>query len=350
MSFSIALRPDQRNTLLDLYRRHSDPALRLRAHLILLLDQNFSWSLIAAALFCSTRTIARWKQRFEQGSIDALYGQPRGAPSRWGTRWITLLVAWVTQKCPRDFGFLRSRWCCETLALVLFQVHRVEVGRETVRRWLHQGQLVWRRPRPIVGPEDPQRAATLRKLRAVARHLADDEVIVFQDEVDINLNPKIGSMWMLQGQQATVVTPGDNEKRYLAGSLNSRTGKLITTEGYPKQGRNAELFIRHLEDLRVRLRCYRVIHVFCDNAKAHNCKKVEAYLAEHGDRIQIHYLPKRSPETNPIERVWWHLHEEITRNHRCKDMKDLLELVFAWLESKKRHQIEGSVYPLPKAG
>jgi hypothetical protein len=27
-----------------------------------------------------------------------------------------------------------------------------------------------------------------------------------------------------------------------------------------------------------------------------------------------------------------------------------LELVFAWLESKKRHQIEGSVYPLPKAG
>jgi transposase len=90
--------------------------------------------------------------------------------------------------------------------------------------------------------------------------------------------------------------------------------------------------------------------VFCDNAQAHNCKKVEAYLAEHGDRIHIHYLPKRSPDTNPIERVWWHLHEEITRNHRCKDMKELLELVFAWLGSKKRHQIEGSVYPLSKAG
>jgi transposase len=27
----------------------------------------------------------------------------------------------------------------------------------------------------------------------------------------------------------------------------------------------------------------------------------------------IHYLPKYAPETNPIERLWWHLHEAIPR-------------------------------------
>jgi transposase len=31
-------------------------------------------------------------------------------------------------------------------------------------------------------------------------------------------------------------------------------------------------------------------------------------------RIQFHFLPKYSPETNPNEQVWWHLHETITRS------------------------------------
>jgi hypothetical protein len=35
---------------------------------------------------------------------------------------------------------------------------------------------------------------------------------VFQDAVDINTNPKIGSMWMAKGHQAKVETPGNNEK------------------------------------------------------------------------------------------------------------------------------------------
>ena len=62
------------------------------------MHENFSWSLIAAVLFCSPRTIARWKRRFERGGIDALYGQTWGAPSPWGTRWIAILVKGVTPK------------------------------------------------------------------------------------------------------------------------------------------------------------------------------------------------------------------------------------------------------------
>ena len=32
-----------------------------------------------------------------------------------------------------------------------------------------------------------------------------------------------------------------------------------------------------------------------------------------------------------IERVWWHLHETITRNHRCKAMEELTSLAMEWL-------------------
>ncbi len=348
MAHCIRLKPDERATLLTYYRKASDPGLRLRAHLILLLAADHSWALIASVLFCSSRTIARWKERFEQGGVPALAGQPRGARPGWGTRWVGVLVGWVTQQLPQDFGFLGSRWCCEALVILLWEVHTVDVSRETVRRWLHQGQLVWRRPRPVVGPEDPRKKAILRQLRRLLAHLPPDETAAFQDEVDINTNPKIGSMWMRKGQQAEVPTPGTNEKRYLAGSLNWRTGALIVTESAPGQGRNAELFVRHLEDLRHRLRRYRKIHVICDNAKAHDCKAVQEYLGRWGHRIEIHYLPRYAPECNPIERLWWHLHDEITRNHRCRSMEELLRLVLEWLGDGEPYKIEGSVYPQPE--
>jgi putative transposase len=347
MDGTITLRSSERKTLLEYYRRDPRPAVRLRAHIVLLLAEGYAWSLITATLFCSTRTIARWKTRFEAEGVAALVEEHRGRPlggMQWAIDWV---LHWVVTHTPRHFGFLRSRWCCGAVVVLLAQFCHLSVSAETVRRWLHRENLVWRRPRPIVGPRDPQREEKLRRLRCLLRNLASDEIAVFQDEVDINTNPKIGCMWMLRGQQAKVETPGNNEKRYLAGSLNWRTGELIVTEGLPGEGRSSALFVRHLDDLRRHLRCYRKIHVICDNAIFHDperCRRVRQYLAEWGHRVEMHFLPKYDPSSNPIERVWWHLHEEITRNHTCKSMAELLDLTFAWLESRTPFEVERHVY------
>src|SRR5207248_2232442 len=127
--------------------------------------------------------------------------------------WAALVVGWALHQTPRDFGFYRSRWTCTVLALVVEERQGMRVSRETIRRWLHREDLVWRRPRPVLGPRDPQRDAKLRALRALLAQLPDDEIAVFADEVDINTNPKIGSMWMRRGQQAPVVTPGSYAQR-----------------------------------------------------------------------------------------------------------------------------------------
>jgi transposase len=49
----------------------------------------------------------------------------------------------------------------------------------------------------------------------------------------------------------------------------------------------------------------------------------------------LHYLPKYAPGTNPIERVWWHLHETITRNHRCRSIEELLDQVYEWANAHR---------------
>jgi transposase len=43
-------------------------------------------------------------------------------------------------------------------------------------------------------------------------------------------------------------------------------------------------------------------------------------------RASIRYLPTYAPECNPVERVWWRLHEAVTRNPRYATMEELLQL------------------------
>jgi putative transposase len=281
MKHGIDLSHEQRTALLDRSRKDPDPEVRFRSHILLLLADGHTWATVCALLFCSSRTIDRWVKRFHQEGVEGVAGPKPGRPFRFAASWVAIVVAWVTKQAPRDFGFLRGCWCCEAVALLMLREHNVEVSRETVRRWLHRGDLVYRRPRPVLGPTDEQREKRLDELRSLQAGLPDDETAVFQDEVDINTNPKIGSMGMVKGQQAEVKTPGNNEKRYLSGSIHWRTGQVFLTEGKPKQGRDTALFLAHLDELRGRLRRYRLIHVICDQATCHTSEAVAISLHEY---------------------------------------------------------------------
>ncbi len=47
----------------------------------------------------------------------------------------------------------------------------------------------------------------------------------------------------------------------------------------------------------------------------------------------LHFLPCYAPQANPIERVWWTLHEALTRNRRCATLAELLDDVHEWFEA-----------------
>jgi putative transposase len=327
MDGSIRLSAKERKACLKVYR--SARAAR-RALVLLLLANGRSYRQIGRDTLASPTLIASVKHDFERGGLArVLEAEPRSVSVAY---WLIVISRWLLSCAPRDFGFFRSRWSCELLALLLWEREGIRLSPETVRRGMHRMEFVWRRPRPVVGPRDPEHATKLRQIQRMITELPSDETVVFQDEVDVHLNPKIGPCWMVRGEQAEVVTPGNNEKRHLAGSLHWRTGRLLLSS--PGRRRDTALFIAHLDDLRRQLRGYRVIHVVCDNASFHRSGAVREFLNRHPGRIVLHYLPKYAPETNPIERVWWHLHETITRNHRCQTIDDLLTEAYDWAEAQ----------------
>jgi hypothetical protein len=116
------------------------------------------------------------------------------------------------------------------------------------------------------------------------------------------LNPKIGLDWRLRGQQKEARTLGQNQKRYLAGALDARTGRLIWVEGPRK---TSLLFLDLLYHLVTRTyRGTRRVHVILDNYGIHDSLQVRLALAtERGRRLKLHFLPHYCPDANRIERV-----------------------------------------------
>jgi len=342
MDGSIRLSPADRQAVLDSVQRGGgDHRAARRAHVLLLLADGHSGRSVTAVLYCSVELVAEVRRAFRAGGVAAaLNDRPAVRPI---PRWWASVLAWVLGRTPGAFGFRRSRWSCGTLAAAVRERLGVRVGRETVRKALHDLGLAWRRPRPVVGPADPEHDRKMRAIRRLLAALPADEVAVFQDEVQLDLNPKIGSAWMLRGLQAEVVTPGDNDRRHLAASVVAGTGTLVVSR--PTRRRNADQFLAHLADLCTRLRRWRVIHVICDNAAFHKSRAVRRWVDERGGRVVLHYLPTRAPEENPVERVFWRLHEAVTRNHRCRTIDALVRRAVDWLER------EGAANPpLPAYG
>ena len=179
-------------------------------------------------------------------------------------------------------------------------------------------------------------AAKTRRLNKVAHLVASlprHEVAVYEDEVDIHLNPKIGLDWMGLGQQKEVMTPGQNQKRYLAGALDVRTGQVHWVEAEKK---DAWLFLDLLKTLTMVYAGAREIHVILDNYKIHSSHVVGIALAHFARRVRLHFLPPYCPDHNRIERLWQDLHANVTRNHQCPGMTELMREVRYYLRKRSR--------------
>ena len=112
-----------------------------------------------------------------------------------------------------------------------------ETAKLSSRRCLHDGPRTGRYRRPtwpaqtgrLLPVARRQRDARLAQLERRSTRYSP-EIVIYADEVDIHLNPKIGPDWMLRGIQRQVITPGKNEKRYLAGALDASTRQLTWVE------------------------------------------------------------------------------------------------------------------------
>src|SRR5215211_251903 len=281
--------PQERKSLIIEMKREAKPSRRLRMHIALLAFDGLSPTEIARVLFCSRTTVYAVVSRFLREGRAAFdeHGR-RGPRPLLGEKASERLEKLLEEDSPTEHGWLRSRWSCELLALQLLRERAAAlVSRETLRRALHRLGFRWRRPRPLR-------------------------------------------------------TPGINRKAWISGALNFHTGRFHWVSGGRKDG---ELFVKLLDHLRRTYRCHKELHLATDNDGSHTSKRVRRYVEDSGGRIRLYPLPSWSPESNPVEVVWWSLHEAVSRNHECAGLDDLVELAEGYLEEGQPFRLKlGEVY------
>src|SRR5438132_1348588 len=316
-------------------RRCRDAGVRVRYLIVVNLLNGRSAYQTADVLGVHNTTGYRVADRFracgEWGLWDAREDNGR---TKLDERFLAVLYQ-VVRGTPQHYGWRRPTWTRELLVETLVRETGIRIHVTTMSRALALVQARRGRPRPTVGCPWAKAAKT-RRLNAIRHLLATlprGHVAVYEDEVDIHLNPKIGLDWMGRGQQKEVPTPGKNVKRYLAGALNPRTGQLLWVEGERK---TSALFIALLNRLLQTYADAPVIHVILDNYRIHSSKIVQAALLNFGGRVQLHFLPPYCPNDNKIERVWEDLHANVTRNHQCPNMVALMREIRYYLRKRNR--------------
>jgi transposase len=331
----IELRRRERRRLEKAMRKTRDADFRLRCQVVLNYARGLGCDRVARVLGCAPSTAVAVARRYLAEGISGLYDKRADNGIQKVDDDFRATLAKVLRRGPEAFGWERSTWSRELLALTLAELGHPEVSRTTIARALRALRAKWKSARPtVLCPwSQRKRARRIGQIRRLLGRLPRDEVAFYADEIDIHLNQKIGREWSLPGQQPVVVTPGKNEKRYVAGALNSRTKRLTWVASDRKR---SELFIALVDRLVSSYRRSKRIHLVLDNFIIHSSKKTKKALARFGDRVELHFLPPYCPNENKIERFWQTLHKQVTRNHRCRTIGQLMARVTAWLDLPPR--------------
>jgi transposase len=335
----IVLHPRTREKLRGEARRCKDADTRVRYLIVLRAGQGHSGKRIARELGCCDATVSRTLDRYEALGEAGLIDRREDNGNRKADDLYAQTVLWILQRTPLEHGHRRPTW---TQALLIETARRctgVSVSRRTMGRLLKGLKVRRGRPKPTA-PCPWSKARKDRRvamIHALIESLPPDQACVWEDEADLDLNPRIGLDYMLTGTQRTVPTPGKNVKRYLAGAMDATTDRVMWVKG---QRKNSRLFIELLKKLRVEYADRKVIHVICDNYCIHGSKQTRAWLAEHGGKFRLHFLPPYCPDDNRIERkVWREMHANVTVNHRCETIDELIgEVVHHLMTHNRRNR------------
>lgn len=319
-SVSVCLSECERGAIEELMAGTRNIVEARRCRIMLLLAAGDTVKQVELKVGCVRSTVYTTLYRYEESGVDGLCDGRCAGNARKATPQVREKLLEYIEQPPRQHGWQRPTWTRELLALQLATDLAVSISAGHVGRLLRQEKVRRGKPRPALRIPVKGRANRIRQIEAVVARASPDEEVFYVDEADIDLNPRIGPMYLKRGTQALVLTPGQNVKYYIAGALNYRTGSVHYTHGTRK---NSDLFISLLGTLAKSHRRPKKLHLILDNYIIHKSRRTLEALATYHGKIELHFLPPYSPEHNVIERLWKQLHDNVTRNHRHPTMQAL---------------------------
>ena len=281
--------------------------LARRANALVLLDDGMSCEAIAKVLLLDDDTVRTWYRLYEVDGIEGLasFGYEGGA-CRLSEAQQDKLKAWIAETLPRttrEVGAWIERECG-----IEYQ------GRSGLIALLHRLGMEHRKPKAVSRKLDPEKqAAFIKAYEDLLNHLADDEAVLFGDAVHPTHAVRPVGCWAPKDTKIAVAQTSGRQRLNIHGAIDLETGQTRMLEAATVDAASTIMLLMAIEAM---YPGKRMIHLFVDNARYHHAKLVQAWLAQPGRRIKLHFIPAYCPHLDPIERLWGLMHKHITHN-RC---------------------------------
>jgi DDE superfamily endonuclease len=152
-------------------------------------------------------------------------------------------------------------------------------------------------------------------------------VVLAEDETDLLLFPPLRGAWSPRGQAKRVVLSGWNARRTVFGAMNLRTGRRLFLPREHQRAADFQAFLRVVHYY------YRGWHValLLDEDPSHTAKG-SVQLAGWFE-IDLLWLPKRSPQLNPMDTLWGQGKDIISADKQYTTIEEQVARFLGYLES-----------------
>lgn len=241
----------------------------------------------------------------------------------------------VIHHSPDHYGHARSRW---TLALLQQSAPPLKSLKTLSGVWrrLHKWNIRWKRGRSHVTSPDPQYDAKLKAIDQVKQSLLQEPerlTVLYADEVSCYRQPVVGTAWHERGgsgksQKRAYRSHASNTHYRFAATLDVQTGRVLF-RGNSRIG--VSQLCEFLKQVRRSYGPERRVVLIWDNWPIHFYDNVLAEAKKQ--EIELLHLPTYAPWTNPVEKLWRKLKEEILAMHHMSNRwKELVQRIRAFLQ------------------
>jgi DDE superfamily endonuclease len=141
--------------------------------------------------------------------------------------------------------------------------------------------------------------------------------VLAEDETDLLLLPPLRAGWSLRGEPATVHISGRNARRVVFGAMNLLTGTRLSLPRPKGRAGDFQAFLKEVRSL------YRGWHIalLLDEHPGHTAKG--SLRAAEGTTLL--WLPKRSPELNPMDTLWGQAKDAVSANKQYETIEEQVD-------------------------
>jgi len=276
-------------------------ALRLRA--LRGCEMGLTEADVAELLGVARETVSRWWSAYQADGVAALpherSGRPVGSGRVLNDAQAAHLQALIDAHSPEDLGVAAPLWGRRAVRDLIAKEYGLDLPVRTVGAYLKRWGYTAKRPRRHARGQDEEevRQWLEETYPAVERRAAEEDGEVYWcDEMGVAADHCPGYGYARAGQRATAEVPDSHIRVNMVSAITNAGSLRFMTY---TESMTAALFIVFLGRL-LRSTSKKVFLVL-DHLRAHDAAAVQAWVDAHADRIELVWLPKRSPELNADE-------------------------------------------------